>query len=51
MCIASDTQIIAHHSLTDAQLIARDREENQMSLLPLQKSFCVMSYDMEYSFG
>ena len=48
MYITSDAQAIAHHRLTNAQLAPRAVEEREMNSHPLQNSFHMMSYGMEY---
>ena len=50
MNITSDAQAVAHHPLTDAQLAPWAAEESQMKSHPLQNSFHMMSYGMEYPF-
>jgi len=50
MNITSDAQVIAHHFSTDAQLASQATEEREMNSPPLQNSFCLMSYGMEYHF-
>jgi len=49
MYLTSGAQTIAHHLLTSAQLASWAAKEPDES--PLQNSFCLMSYDMEYPFG
>ena len=51
MYIASDSQAVAQHPLTDAQLIPQAVEESKINSHPLQNSFCMMSHVMEYLFG
>ena len=51
MCTTSGAQAIAHHPLTNAQLAPHSAEESHMHCHPLQNSFHVMSYGMEYPFG
>lgn len=51
MYVTSDSQAILHHPLTDAQLIPQAMEESDINSHPLQNSFCIMSYIMEYPFG
>ena len=51
MYITSDTQAIAYHLPVKAQLAPRAVQEHEMNSHPLQNSFCMMSYGMEYPFG
>lgn len=44
MYIASDSQAVAQHPLTDAQLIPQAVEESKINSHPLQNTFSVMSY-------
>ena len=51
MDITSGAQAIAHHPPTDAQLAPHSKWKREMNSHLLQKSFCMMSYGMEYPFG
>ena len=51
MYVTSDTQVIAHHAPAKAQLASSAAGERVMNPHPLQNSFHVMSYSMEYPFG
>ena len=42
---------IAYHPPIDVQLTSWAAEKIEMKSHPLQNSFIMMSYDMEYSFG
>ena len=50
MYITRDAQAIAHHLPTDAQLAPQRGEEREMNSHPIQNSFCMNSYSMEYPF-
>ena len=49
MCMRSDAQGIAHHPPTEQA--PQGAEESKMTFHTLQKSFHMVSYGMEYSFG
>lgn len=51
MYITSDAQAIAHHLSTDAQLALQAAEESKTNSHPLQNSFCMTSYGLEYPFS
>ena len=51
MYVKSDAKGTAHHPQTDAQLAPRAAEERKLSSHPLQNSFHMLSYGMEYPFG
>ena len=50
MHMTSDAQVVAHRPLTDAQLVPWAVEEREVNSHPLQNSFCMMPYGMEYPF-
>ena len=51
MYITSDAQAIAHHPLTNAQLVPQAVEKSQVNFHCLQNSFCMMPHAMKYPFG
>ena len=51
MYIISDTQALGHHLWADAQLTPQAAEEPETNSHPLQNSFRMMSYSMEYPLG
>ena len=51
MCVISDAQITAQHNPTNAQTAPSAAEESKVYSRPLQNSFHLMSYGMEYPFG
>lgn len=48
MYLTNNTQASTHHPLTDAQLVS-PASEREVNSLPLQNSFYMISYSMEYS--
>lgn len=48
MYITRDAQAVAHHPLINAQLAPRAVEVREMNCHPLQNSFRMVSYGMEY---
>ena len=51
MYIISDAQAINRQPPTDAQLAPQATEEREMNSHPLQNSFHMMPYGLEYPFG
>ena len=51
MYMTSGVQAVAHYPLTNAQLAHQTAEQREMNFCPLQNSFHMMSYGVEYPFG
>lgn len=50
MYIRGDAKAIAYHPLTNAQHVPEQQKE-EMNSHPLQNSFCMTSYGLEYPFS